>query len=342
MQVYVAIEGMGTVLSQQAITVPLQATALDALTAAANANGINVSIRETTYGLYVDGIAGLFEMQHGKTSGWLYAVNGVQPERSADKERVEAGDTVVWTYTYEAPTPTVPVQPAEPTTPTVPVQPAEPTTPTVPTPPVEPSEPVTPQEPTAPETPEEPEVPTAPLELPFTDVLPTSYSAPYIAKLYALNITTGTSATTFSPNASLTRAQFAVMVARALKLEPTGAPVFRDVQGKWYANAVQALVENGIVKGIGDDLFAPGATITRQQTAVMLLRILQHSGYTDVKEQSTFNDAGNISAHAQAAFATLQHLNILTGNEGYANPHEQLTRQQMAKLLVLTLEYVAK
>lgn len=337
-QVYVEIQGMSSILSKQAVTLQQNATALDALTTAAKANNIDVAIRETTYGLYVEGINGLMEMQHGKTSGWMYAVNGEFPERSADQQVVNAGDTVVWTYTYEAPT--------TPSTPSVPT-PSVPTTPSTPEPstPVEPEQPEIPEQPETPEQPEEPttpEVPAPSVDVPFTDIAPTNYSAPYIAKLYELGITTGTTATTFSPNANLTRAQFAVMVTRALKLEATGAPKFKDVQGKWYAQAVQALVENGIVQGISDDAFAPGNTITRQQTAVILLRVLQYAGYTEVQDASTFNDAATISPYAQQAFATLQHLGILTGNEGNANPHEQLTRQQMAKLLVLTLEAIEK
>ncbi|MEE1130380.1 MAG: S-layer homology domain-containing protein, partial [Caryophanon sp.] len=357
MKVYVSIDGLQSIVEQQEVTLPKEATVLDALQAVAAANGVSVSIRSTTYGLYVEGINGLMEMKYGKTSGWMYSVNGSFPERSADKEKVADGDIIAWSYTYDEATvpsnpspslPSNPSQPSQPSTPEQPVTPEQPTTPEQPVTPEEPTEPetpVTPEEPTEPEapvTPEKPTEPEAPVTLPFTDIEPTNYSAPYIAKLYELGITTGTTDTTFSPKANLTRSQFAVMIARALKLEPKGAPTFKDVQGKWYADSVQALVENGIVQGVDENTFAPGNTITRQQTAVMLFRVLQFAGYDALADVPTFNDAANISPYAQQAFATLQKLNILTGNEGFANPHEQLTRQQMAKLLVLTLEAIQK
>lgn len=335
MSVTVSITGVSPIVTGQTITVKKDATALQVLQQVASANNVSLQVRETTFGQYVEGIAGLMEMQYGKTSGWTYHVNGVYPEHSADREVLSAGDTMAWVYVYETTTPT----PTVPTAPT-PVEPSEPEMPTTPEEPTTPETPVTPEEPTEPETPTQPEQPVE-VDVPFTDIKGLA-SAPYIAELYARNITTGTTATTFAPTASLTRSQFAVMVARALALKSEKAIQFTDVQGKWYADAVQALVEAGIVQGTSATTFEPGNTITRQQTAVMLYRVLQYGGYTEaVTTAPQFKDSHTISAYAQTAFATLQQLGILTGNEaGFANPHEQLTRQQMAKLLILTLQVI--
>lgn len=174
--------------------------------------------------------------------------------------------------------------------------------------------------------------------MPFTDV--SGEYVPYVQALYTAGITTGTTATTFAPQANMTRAQFAVMIARALELSTKSEPTFTDIQGKWYAQDVQALAEVGIVTGKTATTFEPGATLTRQQAAVMLYRVLTYSGYASTATTPTFNDTANISDYAKPAFATLQQIGILTGDGNEAKPAQQLTRGQMAKLLYLTLQVV--
>lgn len=71
------------------------ASAYDALVA----TGLPVNARNTQYGVYVAGIAGLVEKQYGGASGWLYAVNGITPGFSAASYELASGDTVEWFYT---------------------------------------------------------------------------------------------------------------------------------------------------------------------------------------------------------------------------------------------------
>lgn len=70
------------------------ATAYDALLAL----GLSVNASETSMGVYVAAIGGLAEKQHGATSGWMYAVNGVKPSKSAGSYVLHDGDTVSWGY----------------------------------------------------------------------------------------------------------------------------------------------------------------------------------------------------------------------------------------------------
>lgn len=217
------------------------------------------------------------------------------------------------------------VIPGLPVVPTEPVTPVEPTQPVLPEEPTEPEVPVTPEEPT---TPVEPEAPTAP----FTDIAD-SYSANAIAALYAAGITTGTTPTTFEPKATMTRAQFAVMIARALKLEAKAATAFTDVKGKWYAQEVQALVEAGIVTGKTATTFEPGSLITRQQAATMIVRMMEYKGHTFAETDVSYTDVAAISPYAQPAVAKLFGANIMTGDDNVFSPQANLTRQQMAKIL---------
>lgn len=76
------------------VSVPEGASVYDALVA----TGANISATNTAYGTYVAAINGLAEREHGGSSGWVYAVNGTEPNIACSAYVLSAGDTVVWTY----------------------------------------------------------------------------------------------------------------------------------------------------------------------------------------------------------------------------------------------------
>ncbi len=109
---------------------------------------------------------------------------------------------------------------------------------------------------------------------PFSDVKSGAYY--YDAVLWAVEkgITTGTSATKFSPNATLTRAQTVTFLWR-LEGEPGGQAHFYDVPaGAYYADAVAWAAQKGITTGTSADRFSPNQTCTRAQTVTFLYRDL--------------------------------------------------------------------
>ena len=55
-------------------------------------------VRSTSFGMYVAAINGLAERDHGPQSGWVYSVNGVQPNYTSGAYVLHDGDSVVWTY----------------------------------------------------------------------------------------------------------------------------------------------------------------------------------------------------------------------------------------------------
>jgi len=63
-----------------------------------NIDGIEIECHGSGKYVYVTGINGLMEKQHGAMSGWLYTVNGEKPNKSASAYVVESGDKVVWYY----------------------------------------------------------------------------------------------------------------------------------------------------------------------------------------------------------------------------------------------------
>ncbi|MGE7112172.1 S-layer homology domain-containing protein [Lysinibacillus sp. NPDC047702] len=157
--------------------------------------------------------------------------------------------------------------------------------------------------------------------------------------LASRSIIQGTTPETFEPNKPITRAQFAVLISRALGLRATGDNPFNDTDGKWYAADIQALYEAGITKGTTASTFNPEAPITRQQGAAFMARILEYLN-TDVKATGkvNFNDANNISAEYLPYIELLNSLDIMTGKpNGLFDPRASLTRGQTAKILKRTL-----
>lgn len=174
----------------------------------------------------------------------------------------------------------------------------------------------------------------------FNDIAKDGH-APYIEELAKRLIVQGKTANTFEPNSTSTRAQFAAIIARALDVASTGETTFTDTKGKWFEHDVQALVEAGIIKGTSPQTFTPNAAITRQQAAVMMMRLVNYLQIdTDVNTTPpAFTDFHKISAEGQQAVMTLQKLGVFSGKEdGSFDPNGQLTRSQMAKIIYKVLE----
>lgn len=166
--------------------------------------------------------------------------------------------------------------------------------------------------------------------------------ADYIQVLAQRAIVNGISATTFNPNGLSTRAHFAAILSRALDLSPSAKTTFKDTQGKWFENEVQALFEAGIVRGKDATTFDPNAPITRQQAALMLERVVTFLNInTEVTNGNIqeFTDMNSISPEAQDAVRLLQKLGMFSGKvDGSFDPKGDLTRSQMAKIIYKLLE----
>ncbi|MBP3964963.1 S8 family serine peptidase [Paenibacillus lignilyticus] len=177
----------------------------------------------------------------------------------------------------------------------------------------------------------------------FADVT-THWAKKEIELLASTLLLKGTSTSTFSPSSTETRAEFAAMLARALGLEMMDtATAFADVPAdKWYASAVHAVVEAGIVSGRSKDSFAPNATITREEMAVMLAGALKFAGKTSGSSaQLSFTDKGSIASWAKNAVAQAAGAGILQGNnEGAFAPKANATRAEAAVVLKRWLQFV--
>ena len=175
---------------------------------------------------------------------------------------------------------------------------------------------------------------------PFTDVAETRWSYPYIKELYDAGVVSGTSATTFSPAANVTRAQFVTMLAGLAGADVSNCPAtpFRDVpEGAWYAPYVNWALANGIVSGTSAVTFSPDASITRQDMAVMLYQYTQR--YDVALQQQTvtpFMDESSICAYALPAVQALHRAGVISGMpDGSFQPYGTATREQACTMLCM-------
>ena len=118
---------------------------------------------------------------------------------------------------------------------------------------------------------------------------------------------------------------------------PTGTPPipqwrFSDVpSGYWAAKEIAHLVDQKVITGFPDGTFRPGANVTREQVATLLVRQLKLS--TANRPNPNFNDVPTTN-DMYAAIATVAELGIMTGREeGYFHPKESLTRAEAAEVL---------
>ena len=174
--------------------------------------------------------------------------------------------------------------------------------------------------------------PTAP-ETSFSDVAADAYYAAAVDWAVESGITKGTTDTTFTPNATCTRAQTVTFLWRA-----AGSPApksaenpFTDVAaGAYYYDAVLWAVEQGITKGTTDTTFSPNQTVTRAQTVTFLWR---SAGAAAATGTNPFTD---VAAGAYYADATLWAVSEGVTNGTTAttfSPDQGCTRAQIVTML---------
>ena len=123
--------------------------------------------------------------------------------------------------------------------------------------------------------------------------------------------------------------------------EPSAkAADFADVEdGLWYSKAIAWAASKGIVNGVGDNLFAPNAEITREQLFTMLYNYAKAEGYdVDADGYLNYSDAGNISSWAVNGMKWSVSEGLVNGIDGKLLPQDTATRAQLAKLIMGFLE----
>ncbi|BAU28999.1 S-layer family protein [Aneurinibacillus soli] len=169
----------------------------------------------------------------------------------------------------------------------------------------------------------------------FSDIN-NSYAKDAIQKLANEGILNGIGEGKFSPTGTITRQDFAIVLAKALNLDTTQAPAtftFSDIPSDHYAfKYVEAAVKAGLIKGNGDGTFGNGQSLSRQDMAVIFVRALG----VDAKGKAAdlkFSDASSISDYAKDAVGAAVELGLISGNtEGTFNPTGNAERQAVAQV----------
>lgn len=151
----------------------------------------------------------------------------------------------------------------------------------------------------------------------------------------------------FAPDASITRAEFAALLVRALGLQTdaSGVSGTKDVaSGAWYAGVLGAAVKAGLMEGFEDGTLRPDARITRSELAVMTDRAMKAAGKPATGGTLQFADAENIPRWARESVSTSTGAGIIQGAEDNRfSPGRQATRAEaavMLKRMLMAVEFI--
>lgn len=156
----------------------------------------------------------------------------------------------------------------------------------------------------------------------------------------------GLSNVRFVPNGQVQRSELAAMLVRTLGLEHSDRMVtgFDDVQSEsWYAGSVRTAASAGLINGYADGSFKPDASVSREELAVMVERVLHFAGTAEDTAagsvSTSLSDAQAISTWAVPAVNTLSNIGIMEGDgKGRFAPTASVTRAEAAAVLSRTLD----
>lgn len=181
-------------------------------------------------------------------------------------------------------------------------------------------------------------------ELPFYDVKEDSWYYEAVKYSYENGIFKGTNSdgTEFSPDRTMTRAEFATTLFRVAGVNEADFPGdtgFSDVPaGKWMSAAVKWASEIGYVMGVGSNKFDPNGTLDRQQLATILYRFTSASFDTSDVDKAAldkFEDGNTVADWALEAMTWANSVKIINGNEkNLLVPEMPATRAQVAQILM--------
>jgi len=190
-------------------------------------------------------------------------------------------------------------------------------------PPYIPVIPTQPTKPTQPDTPDEPDTPVVPA-VNYVDVSANDWFYDEVAYVTAKGLMTGTTPTTFAPNATTTRAMVWTILGRM-----SGAKV--DGGEPWYSLSQSWAMSSGVSDGTN-----PNGSITREELAVMLYRYAGSPavGLSELAKLGQFIDGEAVSDWAQEAMAWAVSTGIISGSGSAILPQQSATRAQVAAMLM--------
>ncbi len=169
----------------------------------------------------------------------------------------------------------------------------------------------------------------------FSDLENVAWAQEAINALAADGIINGMGDGRFEPERSITREEFVAMLVKAFDIPASDTDAgFTDAAADaWYASALAAAKQAGLVNGYEDGSFGVGQEITREDVTVFLYRA-QNLDSTKTEESELFADDADISAYAADAVYALRDQGVISGrgNNEFA-PKASCTRAEAAKMI---------
>ncbi|UQZ83524.1 Endo-1,4-beta-xylanase A precursor [Paenibacillus konkukensis] len=172
----------------------------------------------------------------------------------------------------------------------------------------------------------------------FSDMTGYEWAQKAVEAMAAKGVIDGTSDTTFEPGSRVTRADFTLLLMRALGLTAQPGPSFDDVRpADYYYEAVSAAKALGIVEGQANGEFNPNQSITRQDMMVISARALRAAGKLgaagDSADLSMYADKADVASYAAADVSAMTRESLLEGSGGRIHPLDPTTRAEAAVLV---------
>ena len=167
----------------------------------------------------------------------------------------------------------------------------------------------------------------------FSDVAADAWYTGAVEYVRDSGLMSGTSATTFAPEGTMTRAMLATTLYRAAGSPAvSGSDSFTDTaDGAWYADAVLWASQQGVISGYGNNLFGTNDPVTREQIATILWR---YAGSPSAGAGQDFADESEIASYAVAAVDWARTNGVVNGADGNRFlPRNSASRAEMATML---------
>lgn len=131
----------------------------------------------------------------------------------------------------------------------------------------------------------------------------------------------------FGVDDNMTRAEAAQMFFNLLLNKEVSATVqFSDVEtDAWYAKAVNTLASIGVIKGVGEDRFAPEQSITRAEFTAMAMRFAK----LDASGENKFSDVNETDWYYDAVVGSVKYGWITGYPDGTFGPENTITRGEV-------------
>ncbi|WP_166241384.1 pectinesterase family protein [Paenibacillus turpanensis] len=147
----------------------------------------------------------------------------------------------------------------------------------------------------------------------------------------------------FSPDRSITRAEYAAILIRGLGL-PNDAQKseFSDVRSTdWFSGAISQAKSYGLIQGYEDGTFRPNSAVTREEAIVMLNRAMKLAGLSAGSQEqqsaeaviASFQDSSAISTWAKPSLSSAVAAGLVGGYNNMLNPSREITRAEAAAMV---------